>query len=182
MPDTSLLLDGSPSVQARWEEDLQSALVPGVPVTVAGGGFTVTVGEADPAGATVTVVATPPVSPAAVAPAPAAPAPTVLPSGATAVPARRPATAAVVPDTPIPSGATPGTTAGTAPVAADPAPAAAPAAVPAPVVEDATPVEAAATAPAGRGWTTPALAAGGLLGAGGAVLVTRRVLVRSRRG
>jgi hypothetical protein len=70
-------------------------------------------------------------------------------------------------------------------VAADPAPAAAPAAVPAPVVdapvvEEATPVEAAATAPAGRGWITPALAAGGLLGAGGAVLVGRRV-VRPRR-
>jgi hypothetical protein len=182
MPDTSLLLDGSPSAQARWEEDLQTALVPGVPVVVAGGQFTVTVGATGPAGAAVTVVATPPVSPAAVAPAPAAPAPTVLPSsGGAAVPAPRPATAAA-PDAPAPSG--------TAQVAADPAPAAAPAAVPAPVVEapvvaapvveEATPVEAAATAPAGRGWITPALAAGGLLGAGGAVLVGRRV-VRPRR-
>jgi hypothetical protein len=53
--------------------------------------------------------------------------------------------------------------------------------VAAPVVEEATPVEAAATAPAGRGWTTPALAAGGLLGASGTALATRRLL-RARRG
>jgi hypothetical protein len=178
MPDTSLLLDGSPSAQARWEEDLQSALVPGVPVTVAGGEFTVTVGEAGPAGATVTVVATPPVSPAAAAPAPAAPTPAVLPGDGAGTHATRPATAAV-PAALGPSDAVPGTAAvppaeAAAPAAATPAPAAA--------VERATPVEAAASAPAGRGWATPALAAGGLLGAGGAALATRRVLLRPRRG
>jgi hypothetical protein len=176
MPDTSLLLDGSPSAQGRWEQDLQTALVPGVPVVVAGGQFTVTVGATGPAGAAVTVVATPPVSPAAVAPAPAAPAPTVLPGGAPApaapAPATRPATTAV-PAAPVPSdNASPAAV--PAPVAAAPAPVA--------VAEEATAVEAAATAPAGRGWATPALAATGVLGAGGVALATRRVLLRPRRG
>ncbi len=175
MPDTSLLLDGSPSAQARWEQDLQSALVPGVPVTVAGGEFTVTVGEAGPAGATVTVVATPPASPVAATPAPVAPAPTVLPAGGPApaapAPATRPVTSAVpaapAPSEPLPAAAVP------APVAATPAPVAA--------AEEATPVEAAATTPARRGWATPALAATGVLGASGTALAARRLL-RVRRG
>ncbi|MFC4696157.1 hypothetical protein, partial [Geodermatophilus arenarius] len=69
---------------------------------------------------------------------------------------------------------------------APPAPAVAPQA-PAPAVEDpapvaAAPVEAAATEPAGGGWATPALAAGGVAGLGGTVLATRRVLPRLRRG
>ncbi|WP_460549570.1 hypothetical protein, partial [Geodermatophilus aquaeductus] len=56
------------------------------------------------------------------------------------------------------------------PAAADPAPVAA------------APVEAAAPEPAGSGWTTPALAAGGVVGAGGAALAGRRVLPLLRRG
>ncbi|MGY1783284.1 reprolysin-like metallopeptidase [Geodermatophilus sp. SYSU D01036] len=162
MPDTSLLLDGSPSAAAGWEADLQTALVPGVPVAVAGGALTVTLDAVTPAGATVTVVRTSAAA-GAPSPAPAAPEPQVL-SGS-------PGTAAPAP---------------AAVPAAPPAPAVAPVAS-APAVEDpaplaAAPVEAAATEPAGSGWTTPALAAGGVVGLGGTVLATRRVLPRLRRG
>ncbi|HYO36448.1 MAG TPA: hypothetical protein VER97_10250, partial [Geodermatophilus sp.] len=79
MPDTSLLLDGSPSPAAGWEADRQAALRPGVPVVVAGGELTVTVDAVTPAGATVTVArAAAPVAagapvPEATAPAPAPP-------------------------------------------------------------------------------------------------------------
>lgn len=41
--DTSLLLDGSPSRSGGWDGDVRSALPPGVPFTVAGGDFVVTV-------------------------------------------------------------------------------------------------------------------------------------------
>ncbi|MGY1700680.1 reprolysin-like metallopeptidase [Geodermatophilus sp. SYSU D00766] len=174
-PDTSLLLDGSPSAAARWDDDLQSALVPGVPVVVAGGRFTVTVDALTPAGAAVTVVR------AAEAPAPApaataAPAPAELPAGGTPspVPAPRPAA----------TGASPaGTTApeaAAAPSAVPSAPVDVPAA--APTVPAAAPVEAAAARSAGSAWATPALAAGGVLGAGGAVLAGRRLRARSPRG
>ncbi|MGY1775200.1 reprolysin-like metallopeptidase [Geodermatophilus sp. SYSU D00804] len=169
MPDTSLLLDGSPSAAAGWETDLQTALVPGVPVAVAGGALTVTLDAVTPAGATVTVVRTSAAA-AVPAPAPAAPAPQVLPGSPGAA---APAPAAVPAAPP-------------APPVAPPAPAVAPQA-PAPAVEDpapvaAAPVEAAATEPAGSGWATPALAAGGVAGLGGTVLATRRVLPRLRRG
>jgi hypothetical protein len=56
MPDTALLLDGTPSTAARWDDDLQAALPVGVPVPVAGGAFTVTVDAVTAAGATLTVV------------------------------------------------------------------------------------------------------------------------------
>ncbi|MEX5719524.1 reprolysin-like metallopeptidase, partial [Geodermatophilus maliterrae] len=56
LPDTSLLLDGTPSPAAGWDDDLQTALQPGVPVSVAGGELTVTVDAVTAAGATVTVV------------------------------------------------------------------------------------------------------------------------------
>ncbi|MGY1832665.1 reprolysin-like metallopeptidase [Geodermatophilus sp. SYSU D01180] len=162
MPDTSLLLDGSPSAAAGWEADLQTALVPGVPVAVAGGALTVTLDAVTPAGATVTVVRTSAAA-GAPSPAPAAPAPQVLAGS----PARTAPAPAAVPAVP-------------------PATAVAPQA-PAPAVEDpapvaAAPVEAAATEPAGNGWATPALAAGGVVGLGGTVLATRRVLPRLRRG
>ncbi|MGY1608930.1 reprolysin-like metallopeptidase [Geodermatophilus sp. SYSU D00700] len=161
LPDTSLLLDGSPSPGAGWDADLQAALVPGVPVAVAGGRFTVTVDAVTPAGATVTVVRAAEV-PAPAPPVAAAPVPTELPAGGTAAPAR--------------SAAAP---AGAEPAPAPVVPAAAPAEVPAPAAPAAAaPVEAAATQPAGRSWTTPALAAGGVLCLGGAVLAGRRVLPR----
>ncbi|HYO36024.1 MAG TPA: hypothetical protein VER97_08115, partial [Geodermatophilus sp.] len=59
MPDTALLLDGTPSTAARWDDDLQAALPVGVPVPVAGGAFTVTVDAVTAAGATLTVVPAP---------------------------------------------------------------------------------------------------------------------------
>ena len=82
-PDTSLLLDGTPSAAARWDADLQSALPAGVPIRLSGGDLTVTVRSVDGVGAVVDVV---PAAGEAVAPAPrsterpgtlaAAPAPT----------------------------------------------------------------------------------------------------------
>ena len=55
-PDTSVLLDGTPSPAPRWDADLQSALPVGVAVPLSGGDFTVTVQSSDPAGAVVRVV------------------------------------------------------------------------------------------------------------------------------
>jgi len=75
-PDTSLLLDGSPTGAANWDGDLQSALPVGAPVTVSGGDFTIVVGVVTGAGAVLTVTPTPP----AAATAPAA-APPRAPSG-----------------------------------------------------------------------------------------------------
>ncbi len=172
LPDTSLLLDGTPSPAAGWEGDLQAALQPGVPVPVAGGELTVTVDAVTPAGATVTVVSGAPV--AGTAPTPAGPAPAVLPgagTGSTAAPAASaPVAVSARPSTPAPAPAP-----GTAP--ATPALAAA-TEVPAAV---AAPAEATATAPTGPGWTTPALAAGGLLGVGGTALAARRLPLLRRR-
>ncbi|MGR7023833.1 reprolysin-like metallopeptidase [Geodermatophilus sp. URMC 62] len=145
LPDTSLLLDGTPSPAAGWDGDLQAALRPGVPVSVAGGELTVTVDAVTPAGATVTVVGGPAV--AGTAATPAGPAPSVLP-GAPA-PAGAPATSAPVP------AAAPSPAAGTAqPPAAAPAAPSVPAAteVPAPA---AAPVAAAATAPRPRAGPPP---------------------------
>ncbi|TYP89839.1 reprolysin-like metallopeptidase [Blastococcus xanthinilyticus] len=51
-PDTSLLLDGTPSTATGWSVDYRATLVPGRPVTFAGGAFTATV---ETAGATATV-------------------------------------------------------------------------------------------------------------------------------
>src|SRR3954471_16450487 len=55
-PDTSLLLDGTPTAASGWDGDLQDALPVGVPVSMAGGAFTVTVQGGTVAGATVTIV------------------------------------------------------------------------------------------------------------------------------
>ncbi len=166
LPDTSLLLDGSPSAAAGWEADLQTALRPGVPVAVAGGELTVTVEAVTPAGATVTVVRTP--GAAAVPPPAPAPAPSVLPGSGTAAPA--PAAA----PTTAPSAVVPAEVPAVAPAAPAEGPAGAPG------VTAAAPVEAAATEAAGSSWTTPALAAGALAGLGGTALATRRVLSRLR--
>jgi len=111
LPDTSLLLDGTPSSAAGWDADLQDALPLGVPVIV--GGFTVTVQPAGADAADVTVVPGPApsaaVSAARAAAAPAAPgaAPSVLPGrsatsgvGSAAVPAAQPSAPAAAPATP----------------------------------------------------------------------------------
>src|SRR4051812_22667891 len=84
LPDTSVLLDGTPSPTAGWGTDLQEGLPVGAAVRVSGGDFPVVVTSAAANGA---VLAVPPAPPsAAVAPtgrpAPSAPA-TVLP-GSTA--------------------------------------------------------------------------------------------------
>ncbi len=69
-PDTSVLLDGSPSASAAWDDDLQAALPVGVPVAVSGGDFTVTVRSTTAGGAVLDVV---PAAPTAAAAVPAAP-------------------------------------------------------------------------------------------------------------
>ncbi len=92
MPDTALLLDGTPSTAARWDDDLQAALPVGVPVPVAGGAFTVTVDAVTAAGATLTVVPAPGAA-VPVTPLPEGdPTPEVL-AAAPDVPAAAPATA-----------------------------------------------------------------------------------------
>jgi hypothetical protein len=55
LPDTSLLLDGTPAAAGGWDDDLQAALPVGVPVPVSGGDLTVTVDAVAATGATVTV-------------------------------------------------------------------------------------------------------------------------------
>jgi hypothetical protein len=81
-PDTSLLLDGTPSPEEGWDGDLQDALAVGTPVTLAGGQFTVTLTSTSDAGAVLQVVPAAPPAPAeAASPAPAAPVPgTTLPA------------------------------------------------------------------------------------------------------
>jgi Metallo-peptidase family M12B Reprolysin-like len=144
MPDTALLLDGTPSAAAGWDDDLQAALPVGVPVPVAGGAFTVTVDAVTAAEATLTVV------PAAGAAVPVTP----LPAGDAApeVLAAAPAIAA---------------TAVPAEVAAAPQPAvAAPEAPAEPVAEGARvtePVPAAVRTASGADWAPPAAAAAGLV-------------------
>jgi hypothetical protein len=81
LPDTSLLLDGTPSAAAGWDGDLQEALPVGTAIPVSGGDFSVVVQSADADGAVLTVTPTPPAVAAAKVPRPAAHAPsgTVLP-------------------------------------------------------------------------------------------------------
>ncbi len=191
MPDTSLLLDGSPSAAAGWEADLQTALRPGVPVVLADGELTVTVDALTAAGATVTVVRAAP-APAQAAPAPAAPAPEVLSGGG--IPPGGDRTGAAVPAAPertVPTAAPADaleSAAGVDPVAdpGTPAGAVTPADVALPgddagTADPVQAVEAAAARPAGGSWAVPALAAGGLLAVGGAVLVGRRLPSLRRR-
>jgi hypothetical protein len=87
LPDTSLLLDGTPTAAAGWSTDLQEALPVGTPVPVSGGDFTVVLQSADASGAVLRVTPTPPAAPAAKAPRPAAAAPgAVLPGTEDAAP------------------------------------------------------------------------------------------------
>ncbi|MGR6965949.1 reprolysin-like metallopeptidase [Geodermatophilus sp. URMC 61] len=178
MPDTALLLDGSPSPAAGWDDDLRAALPVGVPVPVAGGAFTVTVDAVTAAGATLTVV------PAAGAVVPVAPLPeTTAPEVLAAAPA------AAAPPASIPGASTPATASAAvpaeavAPVPAAPVPAA-PEAPAAPVVAGVQliePVPAAVRTAAGADWAPPVAAAAGL---GVLVLagwgVTRKRGVRGR--
>ena len=84
LPDTSLLLDGTPSAAAGWRTDLQEAIPVGTPVPVSGGDFTVVVRSADAGGAVLDVTPAPPAGTGAApkAPRPAATAPEVLPGAA----------------------------------------------------------------------------------------------------
>ena len=151
MPDTALLLDGTPSPAARWDDDLQAALPVGVPVPVAGGAFTVTVDAVTAAGATLTVV------PAAGAAVPVTPlpegdaAPEVLAAGPATVPAAATAAAGTVPAAP--------------PAPEVPLVAAAPEVPAAPVAQGALvvgPAPAAVRTASGTDWATPAAGAAGL--------------------
>jgi hypothetical protein len=85
LPDTSLLLDGTPAVAAGWDGDLQSALPVGAAVAVSGGDFTVVVQSVTAAGAVLTVTPTPAAARAVPAPRPATTVPgDVLPGAADA--------------------------------------------------------------------------------------------------
>ena len=77
LPDTSLLLDGTPAAAAAWDGDLQSALPVGSPVAISGGDFTVVVQSVTAAGAVLTVTPAAHVAAAAPAPQPA----TTVPGG-----------------------------------------------------------------------------------------------------
>jgi hypothetical protein len=99
LPDTSVLLDATPTAASGWETDFQAALQVGTPVTVASGAFTVVVDGVSAAGAVLTVTPIPP--PGNAAPAAAAPVPEqtgVIMPGAGAI-------AASAPEAPQPAGA-----------------------------------------------------------------------------
>jgi hypothetical protein len=82
LPDTSLLLDGTPSPAAGWTTDLQEALPVGTAVPVSGGDFTVVVQSVDANGAVLRVTPAPRAAPPTAPRAAAAP-PKVLPGSAT---------------------------------------------------------------------------------------------------
>jgi hypothetical protein len=85
LPDTSVLLDGTPAAADGWDGDLQSALSVGTPVPVSGGDFTIVVQSVTATGAVLTVTPTPPTAAAVPAPrrAPTVPG-GVLPASANA--------------------------------------------------------------------------------------------------
>ncbi|HEY0127318.1 MAG TPA: hypothetical protein VGB58_09300 [Blastococcus sp.] len=70
LPDTSVLLDGTPSAAAGWNADYRAALPVGVAVPVSGGDFSVVVQSVSAAGAVVSVTPVPPTSAGTPAPAP----------------------------------------------------------------------------------------------------------------
>jgi hypothetical protein len=65
LPDTSVLLDGTPTAATGWDRDHRAALPVGVPVPVSGADFTVVVQSVSTEGAVVTVTPTPPAAGAA---------------------------------------------------------------------------------------------------------------------
>jgi Metallo-peptidase family M12B Reprolysin-like len=168
MPDTALLLDGSPSPAGGWEADLQAALPVGVPVTVAGGAFTVTVDAVTTTGATLTVV------PAAGAAVPVTPLPEVpaAPQVLAATPVAQPA--APAPAAPTPAAAAPADVAAPAPDAAAPELPAAPVTAGVQLIE---PVSAAVRTASPADRATPAAVAAGL-----GVLLLAGWTVTRRRG
>jgi hypothetical protein len=100
LPDTSLLLDGTPSAPADWDADLQDALPVGTPVSVAGGHFSIDVQSLTADGAVVRVTPSAPAAAAVAAPVPAAPQGVVLPSGTARIATGTPV-AAPVPSVPV---------------------------------------------------------------------------------
>jgi hypothetical protein len=154
MPDTSVLLDGSPGPAAGWARDFQSSLPVGSALALSGGAFTVVVDSVSPAGAVLTVTPTPPAT-------------------AGAAPARAPKVAAAH------GGVLPG---GAAPIAPA-APAAEQQAFWGPDVDVTTArptpaLESAADSTTGSGFL---LAAAGTLLAACALLLTRRLRAATRR-
>jgi hypothetical protein len=69
-PDTSVLLDATPSVAASWNADFRSALPVGSAVAVSGGQFTLVVDRIDARGAVVRIAPSPPARSGVPAPAP----------------------------------------------------------------------------------------------------------------
>ena len=86
LPDTSLLLDGTPSAAAGWDADLKTALPVGTAVPVSGGDFTVVVRSVSAAGAVVDVVPAPTAAAGVPAPAAGGPAAGAVMSGTAAAP------------------------------------------------------------------------------------------------
>ncbi|MET0763436.1 MAG: reprolysin-like metallopeptidase [Blastococcus sp.] len=82
LPDTSLLLDGTPAAASGWNADLQVALPVDTAVPVSGGDFTVVVRSVSATGAVVDVVPSPTARPGAPAPAARVPVAGTVMSGA----------------------------------------------------------------------------------------------------
>jgi Metallo-peptidase family M12B Reprolysin-like len=186
LPDTSLLLDGTPSPAGRQDADLQAALPTGAATTVDDGAFTVTVGEVTSSAATVTVAA---------APAPAgAPSSDPTPEPTGGVLAARPATGAAPatarPTHPAPQrqavATAPATPAASGPAATGTAQDSA--GQDGGTAQDGAVAAAAAApalAPAAASGSVPRLAGVGALALGGALLLgvlAGRLRRRSRRG
>jgi hypothetical protein len=181
-PDTSLLLDGTPSARASWNGDLRSTLPPGTPVQVSGGDFTVTVEDTGPDGAVISVVPSPPATTTPAAEPEQSGAGRVLRGSGTApeaAVAEAVAPGGAAPEEAAPEGAAPG---GAAPVHGETAAMS----VGPPVLDPGHPaprsprLEAAA---ASSGGVSPLVPAGGAALLGATVLLVRRsrtAAVRSR--
>jgi hypothetical protein len=97
LPDTSVLLDGTPTAAAGWDGDYHATLPVGVAVPVSGGDFSLVVQSVSAAGAVVSVTPTPPVAGSAPAPAtPPAPRGGVMAGTAAEAPVPAPAAADAV--------------------------------------------------------------------------------------
>lgn len=97
LPDTSVLLDGTPSSAAGWDADYRAALPVGVAVPVSGGDFSVVVESVSATGAVVSVTPAPPAAAGTPAPAPERTTGGVVMSGAGEAAAGAPVTAAEEP-------------------------------------------------------------------------------------